>query len=304
MTSGQAILRRHGRSFHWASRLLRPDQAQALADLYGICRQVDDLADEATDPQEAAQILEDLAWATRHSAVSPHPLVANITRLHDSHGVSRAAMAHLIEGVRQDLEPVAIADLVALRRYAYAVAGTVGLMVCDVLGVDDAAARPHAIDLGLAMQMTNIARDVAADAAMGRVYLPAEWIEGASAADIRAAAADRHHPLRPTLAAAVLRLLELADVHYTSGRQGLGALPANARLGIRTAALVYRAIGTRLRWVKGDALCGRATTSGIAKIGLTLRAVVQHGWGTMADRSANHDPALHQGLAGLPGANA
>ena len=93
----------------------------------------------------------------------------------------------LIDGLLQDQRPVRIADERALRRYAYRVAGTVGLLMCHVLDCDDDAARAHAIDLGIAMQLTNIARDVLEDAEMGRRYLPASWAGDVKPAHITAA---------------------------------------------------------------------------------------------------------------------
>lgn len=306
MTSGPSVevLRRHGRSFHWASRLLPGDQAAALADLYAVCRAIDDLADESPDRVAAACALDRLADALQRGAPDD-PLSAQALALQATHDMDPSALLALIAGVRQDLVPVAIPSEAALRRYAYAVAGTVGLMVCAVLNVRTPGVQPHAVDLGLAMQMTNIARDIAADAAMDRVYLPAPWIEGATAADIRACQTDPAHPLRPVLSRAVLRLLSLADAHYASARRGLAGLPWQARLGIRTAALVYRGIGTRLRWRGGDALGGRVHTSSAAKVGLTARALGLHlaDGLTMPRTPKHHDPALHGGLAGLPGAN-
>lgn len=304
-TVGRACLRRHGRSFHWAARLLPADQADALAALYGVCRVIDDVADETPDPHHARARLDRIAAELgRSQAIDPvarqaHALIA-------THGLDPTLLQHLIAGVRGDLGPVALADEAALLRYAYHVAGTVGLMICDVLQVRAAAARPFAIDLGLAMQMTNIARDVATDATMGRVYLPGDWIDGAGAAEVRAAATDPAHPLRPRLCAAVLRLLDLADRHYASAARGMGYLPPSARLGLQTAARVYRAIGTRLRWRGGDALKGRARVSQRAKVGLTVATLVHASVSPSLHRLPRqpHDPLLHRALAGLPGANA
>ena len=163
----QAVLRRHGRSFHFAGRLLGPVDGARAARLYGFCRHVDDLADTAKTREAGAAALARTALAVRERRPLG-PETADFLDLMDETGMDARAPLALIEGVSSDLDEVRIADEAALIDYAYSVAGVVGLMMCDVLEVDDPSAYPFAIDLGVAMQLTNIARDVGADAALGR----------------------------------------------------------------------------------------------------------------------------------------
>jgi phytoene synthase len=144
-----------------------------------------------------------------------------------------------MRGLRGDLGAVALADEAALERYAFRVAGTVGLMMCDVLGVEAASARRAAVDLGIAMQFTNIARDVVEDARAGRRYLPATWLDLSPRRLARPDGAARR-----MAAPAVARLLDRAEARYAGGWRGFSHLPRSARPGIAAAAALYRAIGT------------------------------------------------------------
>ena len=161
------ILKRHGRSFHFASLFLSADHRGRAADLYAFCRQVDDIADEAVDKNKAWDELETIK--------------ANLPK--GTNGTSRAAY-DLVATVQSDLRTVDLQTQDDLIQYAYGVAGTVGLLMCDVLGVHDARAKSYAIDLGIGMQLTNIARDVQADALIGRRYLPMSWTKNLSIAGL------------------------------------------------------------------------------------------------------------------------
>jgi len=145
----------------------------------------------------------------------------------------------LIDTVMRDLQPVRLADEAALMEYAYGAAGTVGEMMCAVLGVNAAQALPFAVDLGMAMQLTNIARDVMADAENGRVYLPATWLPDDVTPGTLPSRAE-------AVFAAVKRLLVCADRRYRSGEQGLLFLPPRVRPAIRAAARIYEEIGLRI----------------------------------------------------------
>jgi hypothetical protein len=153
-------------------------------------------------------------------------------------------------GVESDPGEVRVADVAELLRYCYRIAGTVALMRTAALDVTVPEPLPHAIDLGVAMQLTNICRDVREDALRGRRYLPATLggvLEPAALIDPACAA-------RAAAVHAVRTLLDLADRHHTSGEQGLRYLPCGARAGILVAARVYRKIGVVLRRRDGD--CG------------------------------------------------
>jgi phytoene synthase len=292
-----AVLAHHGRSFRLAGRLLPRAVLADAAELYAFCRAVDDLADESSDQAAARDSLGLLRQALLAGQGGTR-LADGFAALHARTGADPQAAALLVGTVLQDLDPVRMADEAALLRYAYGAAGTVGLMMCAVLGVDDPDARlaavPHAIDLGVAMQLTNVARDVAEDAARDRLYLPASWLPaGFGPADVPGAPAP--------VFAAVQRLLALADRRYRSGGLGLRHLPPRVRPAIRAAARLYEEIGVEvLRRGPGYLHSGRCVVPGRRRMALLAAALVG---GTLGGPhgGALHDPALHAALRGLPG---
>lgn len=311
-----AVLERHGRSFALAGRLLPRDRRDDAAIVYAFCRLVDDTADEADSPDQARAGLDQVqlwlrAGREHHeaTAASPSPRVdlgPEARRVVDAfvevcrrRGIDLGAAEELILGVRGDLGPVEFADDAELIRYGYRVAGTVGWMMCGVLGVTDAKALAQAIDLGVAMQITNICRDVRQDAGMGRVYLPATRLAavGIAPGDLRRGAVDR-----AALAGVVRDLLALADVYYRSAAGAFAAIPLRARVAIVVASTLYRAIGRRLELRHGaDPWHGRTVVPGWRKALLVVTSLLGSlRYGAWSRRP--HQPALHRPLAGLPGA--
>ena len=300
LARADAVLREHGKTFTWARRFLGRRHAERATWLYALCRHLDDTADDAKDPGVAAEDLRQVR-AELATGRSNDPLVREVLRQFGGNAASRDAAVSLVDGVLRDLGEVAFASDRELMRYCYRVAGTVGVMMCAVLDQPDPEAAPFAVDLGIAMQLTNIARDVHEDAARGRRYLPAETVDGADAAAL--ASLDRDG-LRASVQAARLRLLDRAERYYESGRRGLAFLPLRARFAILIAAENYRAIGARVRAL-GPAAEQRAVVPTSAKVWITARAVVSAALRpSFWLRPRAHDAALHQHLGGLGGANA
>jgi phytoene synthase len=286
-----AVLAQHGRSFRLTGRLLPRATLSSAADLYAFCRAVDDMADESIDQDAAHAGLLHLRQAVLTKDAS-HPLAAQLLALQAS---TEAAIA-LIDTVLSDLGPVRVADEAALLRYAYGVAGTVGLQMCAVLGADDPRAAPHAIDLGVAMQLTNIARDVAEDTARDRLYLPATWLPpGLEPAGVM----DAPGPVFT----AVQQVLARADRRYRSVEQGFHHLPPQMRPAIRAAARLYEEIGLQvLRQGPGYLHSGRCVVPLPRKLLLLAGCL---GAGVLGRVPAEpHDPILHTALRGLPGVRA
>jgi phytoene synthase len=226
-------------SFGRAARLLGRERGDAVRRLYAACRAVDDLADETGGPEGAAALAR-LRLDLHARRPGPGP-AAEFLDLHARHGLSLAPVGHLANTVASDLTHRPFETEAQLMQYAHGVAGTVGLMMCDLLGVSDAAARARAARLGRAMQLTNIARDVVEDARMGRRYLPAAW--GAPAPEALAEPGPGAlAALRPALAIA----LDRAERDYEAGRAGLSALDLRARLAVALASRTYRDIGRRI----------------------------------------------------------
>lgn len=294
-SEANAVLRQKGKTFYWASQLLSPRHAIRATRLYSLCRYLDDLADETTSATEAITALNDAQLAIIQRS-SNHAVLNDGLRLIDECAIDPRVMCQLIDGVSSDLKPVAMADVDELLRYCYRVAGTVGLMMCDVLDVGNKAALPYAVDLGIAMQLTNICRDVQADALVGRRYLPASLVgELPSEALI-----NPELDIQPQLKDALRQLLALANRYYNSGELGLSYLPPGARIGILTAARVYSDIGYQLERCQHQYWLGRVVVNPTRKAALTAKllfgaAVTPSLWRPTDD----HDPSLHSALQPL-----
>lgn len=281
------VLARHAKSFRWASLFLSPRQCDQAAIAYAYCRAVDDAVDEAPDQATALCGLQQAEDAISGTISGDITTQAYIELAHET-GFGLAPAQALLEGARADLGPVFLRDDSELLTYCYRVAGTVGLMMCGILRVTDQNAQKHAVDLGIAMQLTNICRDVLEDARRGRVYLPEsrmravglsqrELIEGASFDATPSLASSSKGAFSKQLTAGVSSvvrdLLQLADQRYRSAALGYLALPPRARLSVMVAADLYRAIGQRLllKW-EGNALRGRVSVSPLGKVALTVRS--------------------------------
>ena len=290
LAEADSVLSQKGRSFYWARQLLKAEHAARATRLYSVCRYLDDLADEATSASLAKAALDDVKLAFMRQQAS-HPVVQDGVLLMQTCGIDPWVMCQLIDGVRSDLETVAIANLDELLQYCYQVAGTVGLMMCAVLDTKHPAALRHAVDLGVAMQLTNICRDVQADAVAGRRYLPASMVGNLPPAALVAPA----QSLQPQLQACVCQLLGIADQYYRSGEMGMSYLPAGARAGILTAARVYREIGTGLKRRQHQFWQGRVVVSPVRKVFVTAKLLLcvpcsRSFW----QPTELHEPAMHR----------
>lgn len=268
-TAAEQMLAQRGKSFHWARRLLSQPHAKRATRLYGFCRHIDDLADENSCPMSAQASLAIVRRALL-TGQSNDPALRDMLHLMHSCGIDPAIPLELITGVESDLGDVRVADMAELLRYAYRVAGTVGLMMTAALDVTAAQAQPHAIDLGIAMQLTNICRDVREDALQGRRYLPATLVGALEPAEL----INPVGAVRAVVVDAIHALLDIADRHYASGEQGLRYLPAGARAGILVAGRVYREIGIVLRKRDCDCWSSRAMVGPVGKAAVTLRALL------------------------------
>jgi len=253
----RAALRTGSRSFHAASLVLPARVRASASGLYAFCRAADDAVDQGADASAAVAALRE-----RLSAIYGAPGVAPLAlpdrafaAVVQRHGIPRALPEALIEGFEWDAQGRRYESFEALCDYAVRVAGTVGAMMALLMGVRDRATLARACELGVAMQLSNIARDVGEDAALGRLYLPQAWL--------REAGIDPDHWLRepqagPALAAVVERLLQAADALYARAGAGVAQLPLDCRPGINAARLLYAAIGHRVRALDQAALAQRA----------------------------------------------
>jgi phytoene synthase len=202
------------------------------------------------------------------------------------YAIPRALPAALLEGFAWDAEGRRYNDLAALEAYAARVAATVGAMMTLLMGVRDPAALARACDLGVAMQLTNIARDVGEDARNGRLYLPLDWMreEGLDPDAFLAVPC-----FSPELGRVVQRLLDAADAYYVRSEAGFALLPRDCRAGIAAARHVYAEIGRRVERQGGDSVSRRARVPGARKAMLMARSLSA----VVARPSGHAAPPLH-----------
>jgi 15-cis-phytoene synthase len=293
-------IQRGSTSFAAAARLFNPRIREDAYMLYAWCRHCDDAIDGQTmghgaaglDPVLARCKLAELEDKTRR-AMAGEPTddiaFAAFQRVAQRHGIPADHPLDLLQGFRMDVEGRTYRTLQDTLLYAYHVAGVVGVMMARVVGVQDIRTLRRASDLGLALQLTNIARDVIEDAKVGRIYLPADWL--GAAGNNPAAVLDPAN--RAVVFAATERLLAAAEPYYASSRWGLKALGFRSAWAIAAAHGVYRQIGLKVRAMGPAGMDRRTSTGAATKLVLVLRgglvaarAVTFDSWGTEPDRTA------------------
>jgi phytoene synthase len=165
-----------GSSFYYAFRFLPPERRAAITAFYAFCREVDDVVDEVQDAGVAAT---KLAWwrtevATAFSGTPSHPVMNALMPHASAYGIEAHHLLAVIEGCEMDLQQNRYLDFAGLTRYCHLVAGVVGEVAANIFGRSNEQTVAYAHKLGLAMQLTNIIRDVGDDARRGRIYLPAD----------------------------------------------------------------------------------------------------------------------------------
>jgi phytoene synthase len=255
-------LKKHGKSFYWASFFLPKRNKDAATKLYSICRFFDDLADDNNEDQtkiltgEFKKICDDLS----------HP----INKFFTSHNLSIKILGDLVDGLVKDQTDVRIKNEKELIQYAYQVAGTVGLMMSPLIMVNNNKANKHAIDLGIAMQLTNIARDIYEDALMNRIYLPQDWISNTNISELTDISSNKD---LIQIKSAIKRLILLSETYYKNGFAGMRYIPLKTRLAIFFAAKIYRAIGQKIKKNRYEYSYKRIYVSTIEKLFITFISI-------------------------------
>lgn len=170
----QQLTRREAKNFYYAFVTLPLEKRKAIYAAYAFCRHCDDSVDEAASPEDKLLALADLrsSLARAYKGQAPTPTFLALADAADRYSIPEEYFQEIILGVESDLVKTRYQDFDELRQYCYRVASVVGLVCLQIFQYRDDAAREHAVDLGLAMQLTNIMRDVREDWSMGRVYLP------------------------------------------------------------------------------------------------------------------------------------
>lgn len=265
------ILRKGSKSFDAAGRLLPSRVRAPIAALYAFCRIADDAVDLVESGGRAAavdRLAERLADVYAGSPAN-HAVDRAFAATVRMYAIPRAIPEALIEGFRWDVENrhyETFSDLVA---YAARVASTVGVMMTLIMGERAPHVLDRACDLGIAMQLTNIARDVGEDAREGRLYLPLAWLRH-EGIDAEAFLASPHFDAR--VGRVVRRLLGRAESLYVRADRGIALLPRDVRMAMRAARLVYSDIGREIARAEWDSVSQRAHTSSLRKAVLLARS--------------------------------
>jgi phytoene synthase len=271
----RAILAAGSKSFAAAGRVLPPSLRSQAAAIYAFCRFADDAVDDARDPARGVELVRGRLDLVYRGAPHDSPVDRAFTRVVEALELPRVVPDALVEGFAWDAEGRRYATLDDTIAYGVRVASTVGLMMSMLLGCRARGTLSRAAELGIAMQLTNIARDVGEDARRGRVYLPEAWLH---AAGVDPDALRARPTPSPALGEVVRRLLAEADVHYARADVGIRELPQRVRVAIRAARLIYADIGRVVAARGYDSVSGRAVVSGPRKLWLVARALPAWRW--------------------------
>jgi phytoene synthase len=265
----QALMAGGSKTFFAASRLLPKRVRGPAIALYAFCRVADDAIDFASDRASAlVQLNERLRCIYADAPMDYEPDKALAAVVREFH-LPLELVSALLEGFEWDAEGRRYETLEELQGYGARVAGSVGAMMAVIMRTRGEQALARACDLGVAMQLTNIARDIGEDARCGRLYIPLQWMRevGIEPEDwLRAPVFDER------IASVVARLLAAADALYERSEYGVGELPRDCRPAIRAARLVYAEIGRELERSGLDSINQRAVVSGRRKLALLARA--------------------------------
>jgi len=274
-------IQRGSKSFAMAARLFDRRAREGAILLYAWCRHCDDVIDDQTlgfhseraspaSAQERLAALEDdtrRALAGEPTRETAFAALQEVTR---RYSIPERHPLDLLRGFAMDVERRSYETLSECCRYCYHVAGVVGVMMAYVMGRTDDDTLDRAADLGIALQMTNIARDVVEDAEIGRIYLPGLWLQDAGVP--RDEVGQPQH--REAVSQVALRLLDEAERYYASAQIGLARLPFRSAWAVATARRVYRDIGRLVRARGARAWDRRASTGRTRKVFLSLAAAM------------------------------
>jgi 15-cis-phytoene synthase len=273
----RALLKGGSRTFHAASKVLPRSVADPAIALYAFCRLADDAVDLGHDRKAAVARLRerlDRAYRGQPTDQAADRAFADIVA---QFSIPRQLPEALLEGLAWDADGRRYETLQELTAYAARVAGSVGAMMTLLMGQRSPEIVARACDLGVAMQLTNIARDVGEDARAGRLYLPLQWLRDVG---IDPELWLANPTFTPGIAAIVQRLLDTADALYDRATLGIAHLPRSCRPGIYAARALYAEIGRELERGGLDSISKRAVVSNRRKLAVLARmlALIETEW--------------------------
>ncbi len=258
-------LKKEGKSFYWASFFLPKKLRYNVATLYSICRYCDNIADN--DDKDRSKQLNSFINDIKQNKNT------KINNFFSENKIKISIFDDLIQGLILDQSLIRIQNERDLIMYSYKVAGTVGLMMSKIIGIKNPESTSSAIDLGIAMQMTNIARDVCEDAQMKRIYLPYEWIPNIDL-DILDGQKDLNIQQNELISNVIHRLIDLSEKFYKNGFSGLKYIPLKKRLAVFIAANIYRGIGIKIKKQGKIFLKERIYLNSLEKLLISIKSII------------------------------
>ncbi len=258
-------LKKEGKSFYWASLFLPYKSKKNAGELYSICRYFDNKADK--DKTNQTSFLKNSITEIKNN---------NLNMIHiffKKNNINLLILDDMFKGFIMDQNRKHIKNQKDLIKYSYYVAGTVGLMMSKIIGADKKSSSSSAIDLGIAMQMTNIARDVYEDAKMNRIYLPSDWVANLDI-NILNGKKNIEKFQEAKISQAIHRLINLSEEFYINGFAGLKYIPIKTRLAIFIAANIYRGIGLKIKKRGRMYVKNRVYLNYFEKTLITLRSIL------------------------------
>ncbi|TDK59645.1 phytoene/squalene synthase family protein [Sapientia aquatica] len=283
---------RKGKNVRWAKRLLGQKHALRVTRLYYFFRYIRSIANQKKSVVLARRQIMKIRVAILSNHTNDSIIASGLELIREC-SIKRNTALELVAGVSANTDLVRITDMNSLLRYCYRVAGTVGLMLFGVLDTDQHAASPYAIDLGIAIQLTKICRDIKSDAIANRRYLPGTLVKNMPPQKLIKPADSE----RILVKNAVLCVLNQAEKYYQSGERGLSYLPLRARISILVSTRLYREIGRELKNRQCEYWHEQVIVSRYKKAFITLTALLSIAWNPKFWRHpAKHESHLHTPL--------
>lgn len=267
------VIKKGSKSFSLASLFFSQKEKEASWKLYSWCRYCDDLIDDEPNPALMKEKLTELKTKTQELLThnSPNFYLSGMFEVIGQFKVPMNYPMDLLRGMEMDVEGRRFHSLEELEDYCYCVAGTVGLMMCHILGIREEVALKHAVSMGNAMQLTNIARDISEDRQKGRLYLPLNWLAEKNISEDELFKTEN----QKNLVLFQERLLKRADELYHEGLEGLKFLSLRSSWAVLIAAMIYADIGRVIRKNPELSLKERAIVSGRRKLSIVILSFVK-----------------------------
>jgi phytoene synthase len=231
-------IRFYGKSFYWAGKFLEKEVFEDCSTLYAFCRVIDNLVDKKSNSKtNVKKFIKD--YQSQNSKIQVNK---EFKKIETKHQIPKKYINDLFYGINLDTKTVKIKSTKEIIKYSYYVAGTVGAMMSYIFQTSKPQAIKHAINLGIAMQLTNISRDVLKDAYLNRIYLPKNMLnEEITAKDIIKKKFNKKH-----LFLVIKKIIFLSEKYYDNGNIGIKYLPKKVKFPIFLASSLYRGIGKKI----------------------------------------------------------